>query len=505
MAIIKYKNDYALILRLIFFSVLAVTLTCCVSKKREKEMALYNKHCTGCHSAPKIDELPKTIWKNAILPDMFSRMEIENINQDKYQGPFISEATTFKPKISVNEMVMLEQYILDSAPDKLVANRIPQLEKLEAFEQIPIALDNQNGALITYLAYRNDDSELYYGTIAGELSTYNFKNEEITKKFQGETPVTWFNQKDTIKYVTEVGLFDPSELEQGTIVKISEKGSQNMLGKFHRPVHTLVKDLNSDGKDEIVISEFGNETGKLSMLVENDRAEFEKKVLLNQSGCIRTVAKDMNNDDLLDLVVLTSQAREGITILYQKEGLKFEAENILKFSPVYGSSWFELVDYNNDGFIDIVTVNGDNADKSYVQKPYHGMRIHLNDGNNNYEEAFFYALNGATRVASYDFDQDGDIDFGLVSSFPDYERASEASFVYLENMDSKNFEFKTKTLTDPDAGRWFLMDTGDIDQDGDRDIILSSLTYTFSPTPEKLLKRWSETNVDLMILKNRLK
>ncbi|UII80366.1 VCBS repeat-containing protein [Flagellimonas sp. CMM7] len=505
MTILKYETIPSSFLYVILAWLFLLVLSSCKTEKHEKEIAVYNKHCATCHVAPKINELPKTIWKNSILPDMFSRMEIENINKDKYQGPFKSETTDFKPKISVNDVLLLEQFILSTAPDKLEVNQIPKMEQLESFEQIPIALDYKNGSAITYLDYSRDISKLYFGTVSGELGTYDFESKEVNIEFQGETPITWFNQGDTISYVTEIGLFAPSELEQGVISKIRKKNTQKIFEKFHRPVHTLVQDLNNDGKNELVISEFGNETGRLSMLVENDKSNFEKTVLLNQSGCIRTVAKDMNHDGMLDLVVLTSQGREGITILYQKRGFEFEAKNILKFSPVYGSSWFELIDYNNDGFIDIVTVNGDNADKSYVQKPYHGMRIHLNDGKGNYEESYFYALNGATRLAAADFDQDGDMDFGLIGSFPDYERAPQASFVYLENINSKKFDFKTKILKNPDAGRWFLMDAEDIDDDGDEDIVLSSLTYTFSPTPEDLLKHWSETNVDLMVLKNKLR
>ena len=70
---------------------------------------------------------------------------------------------------------------------------------------------------------------------------------------------------------------------------------------------------------------------------------------------------------------------------------------MLRFSPVYGTSWFEMIDYDGDGDDDIVTVNGDNADESYVLKPYHGLRIYLNDGNNHFEEKYFYPFYGATR------------------------------------------------------------------------------------------------------------
>jgi hypothetical protein len=225
---------------------------------------------------------------------------------------------------------------------------------------------------------------------------------------------------------------------------------------------------------------------------------------MNFPGWVKTIVADMNNDGKLDLVSLFSQANESVIIFYQEENLKFRVEKVLEFSPVYGSSWIELIDYNKDGFKDIITVNGDNADKSYVHKPYHGMRIHLNDGKNNFKETYFYPLNGATRVIANDFDQDNDIDFALISSFPDYENAPELSFVYLENIKSDKYDFKTQVLSNPNEGRWFLMDSGDIDQDGDDDIILSSFTYVFTPVPDSLSKEWNNTNTDILVLENQL-
>ena len=240
-------------------------------------------------------------------------------------------------------------------------------------------------------------------------------------------------------------------------------------------------------------------------MVQQDSLDFKKKILMNLPGSIRTLVKDMNGDGKKDLISVFSQSRESITIFYQEEDLQFKAENVLEFRSVYGSSWFELIDYNGDGYDDIITVNGDNADKSYVHKPYHGMRIHLNDGKNNFSEAYFYPLNGATRLLARDFDLDGDLDFALISTFPNYEEARELSFVYLQNENSESFEFKTMTLQNPNEGRWFLMDSGDIDQDGDYDIILSSFTYVFTPVPNDLAEYWSKTNTDILILENKVK
>ena len=48
------------------------------------------------------------------------------------------------------------------------------------------------------------------------------------------------------------------------------------------------------------------------------------------------------------------------------------------------------------------------------------------------------------------------------------------------------------------------MDASDVDNDGDEDIVLSSLTFGFTPVPEILTERWNTNNVDLLLLENLL-
>jgi len=310
---------------------------------------------------------------------------------------------------------------------------------------------------------------------------------------------------DGVQYTTLIGKLNPSDIASGQIMMASNGNPAPVMEDYlHRPVFTLVKNLDNKGSDELVVAEFGNLTGALSLLEQSTTDAYQKTVLLNQPGTIQVVAKDMNKDGKEDLIALTSQGDETISILYQEEDLSFRPEKAIRFSPIYGSSWFELIDYDGDGDDDIVTVHGDNADKSNILKPYHGMRIHLNDGTNKFTESYFYPLYGATRVVARDFDQDDDVDFALISTFPDYENHPEYTFVYLENKDKANYQFEAQTFESVNDGRWFLMDAGDIDQDGDQDIIISTFAFVFGAVPDELNKLWNEKSIDLMILENRL-
>ncbi|MEB8329130.1 VCBS repeat-containing protein [Flavobacteriaceae bacterium KMM 6897] len=503
---LKFRFHNSIILITIFFQF------SCSSPKEKREVVLFNSYCTSCHIAPSIQDLPKEIWATNILPEMGARMGVRDSTYNPFKGFTFSEINIINqtgvypldPIISAADWKLLQEYIISMAPVSLEKdNSKNTYNELVQFTPKPISFDSINGSFITLLKL-DHDHKLICGNISGELWEFDFSNQKISPIGQFGKAIVDYTELDGITYVTSIGDLHPSEFSSGQIFTIENNITARIPEVLHRPVHTLVHDLDENGTNEIIVSEFGNLTGKLSLFKKVDSVNFKKEILLNQPGTIRVIAKDMNNDGKEDLIALTSQGNESITILYQQENLKFSAQQVLRFSPVYGSSWFDLIDYNGDGFDDIITVNGDNADKSYVQKGYHGMRVHLNDGSNNFEEKYFYPLHGATRVVSNDFDQDGDIDFGLISTFPDYENEPESSFVYLENKNPDTFSFSAYTFDASKLGRWFLMNSEDIDDDGDIDIILSSFTYAFTPVPELLYELWNESNLDLMILENKL-
>jgi len=496
---------------LLFFILLTVS---CTSSKSKKQAAIYQKQCSSCHLAPSINDLPKDIWAEKILPDMGARMGMKDTAYNPMKGLSFSEQHVINqtgiypmtPIMSESDWESLKEYIISMAPDSIpTLDHTNSASELLQFLAKPISLDSTKGSLITFLEYDNKDKNLKIGDISGNLTAYNFLENKTSSIEQfGSAVIAYTKNKDN-SYTTAIGKLDPSEFSSGRVFTLTDGNINPITEMLHRPVNTLVTDLNKDGKEELVVSEFGNLTGKLSLLTKTDSTIYKKNILLNQPGTIRVLSKDMDNNGKEDLIALTSQGDETITILYQQDDLRFIAEKVIRFSPIYGISWFELIDYDGDGDDDIITANGDNADKSYVQKPYHGLRIHINDGKNNFKEKYFYALNGATRLVARDFDKDGDVDFGVLSTFPDYENNPEFSFVYLENVNSKTYNFNSFTFKDSKMGRWFLMDAGDVDNDGDDDIILSSFTYVFTPVPDDLSKYWNEKNADLMILENKLK
>ncbi|MEH6746831.1 MAG: FG-GAP-like repeat-containing protein [Maribacter arcticus] len=485
----------------------------CTTENRPREVVLYENYCASCHIAPDIQDLPKDIWKNSVLPAMSARMGILKAENHPYHNLSFPEQMAIiktgifpsKPIIEADDWELLKNYIIDLAPDSIANNNARiKSSPLSQFKSSPISLDSAVGSIYTFLKIDTANNTILTGTRKGELASFDLKTRENKLKGYFNRAITDAKIVGDSTYVTSMGLLVPSEIPYGKIILKHNNTSASIMDSIHLPVHTLYVDLDENGTEEIIVSEFGNLQGKLTLLQKDSYGFYKEKSILNIPGTLRVIPKDMNADGKDDLVVLAAQGDEAVYILYQKENLDFTVEKVLRFSPVYGSSWFELLDYNGDGFDDIITVNGDNADESYVSKPYHGMRIHLNDGQNNFKETYFYPLNGATRVIAKDFDQDGDLDFALLATFPDYENHPEYNFVYLENLDSKNYTFSPEHFEDTEMARWFLMDSADIDGDGDEDIVLSALTYSFTPVPKELEEAWSESYIDLLILENKL-
>ncbi len=483
----------------------------CGPSNEERGEALYDTHCAACHMAPKIEQLPKNLWKDKVLPEMAARMGIREVGFDPLKGLSFTEQEailktgiySLPPQLTNEDWLVLKAYILNMAPDS-VSNPIEAKANhpLTQFVSKPLSLDEAKGSNISYLKYDSIAKLLVLGDADGRLLNYDFEKDTVISKGRFGSPLVDYSIREDKEYMTTIGFIDPSALSSGRIGIRDSNGGAFIPENLHRPVHTLVEDLNGDGTDELVVSEYGDLVGSLSLFVGNRNSGFEKKILLNQPGTIRVVAEDMDNDGKKDLVAITAQGDEGISILYQGDNLQFRHEKAIRFSPVFGSSWFELVDFDTDGDKDIITVNGDNADDTYVQKPYHGMRLHINNGRNEFEERYFHPLNGATRVIAKDFDKDGDIDIALLSTFPDYINHPEFSFVYLENNGGDGFNFTPFTCNDSVLGKWFLMDSGDVDNDGDEDIILSAYTKAFAPMPEGLNQKFEERNIDILILEN---
>jgi hypothetical protein len=478
-------------LRLFFLLIIVSFVSCSGEKKAEKYTPpkpsnqsgkmLSQTYCGSCHQVPDPTLLDKATWESSVLPKMAQRLGLEpdmfkvfgGMDLDELQILSTSGIYPNNPVLAKEDWAKIVKYYIENAPQ----NPIPQAKK----EAISIGLTNFEVRKIEGVANKipyvtlvkfNPNQGKIYMAWRGQNSFLKQYDLNLTVKdsLPVPSPVSDIDFSKGNTRILTMGLMDPSDLKKGRLLELdAQKQLKPMVEALQRPVQMTFGDLNQDGKDEFILCSFGNELGKLAWYESDTYIEHTLKQL---PGARNAIIKDMNGDKLPDIVVLMTQAREGIFIFYNKGEGKFDEKEVLTFPSVYGSSFMDLADFNNDGFMDILYTNGDNADLSISLKSYHGVRVFLNDKKGNFSQSYFYPMFGASKAMAADFDLDGDMDIAAISFFTDPKQKPDEGFLLLDNQGQNRF--KVSTFSEASQGKWMVMDVADMDKDGDSDIILGS-------------------------------
>ncbi|KAA9347759.1 FG-GAP repeat domain-containing protein [Larkinella humicola] len=479
-----------------------------------KQLAM--RHCGSCHLVPEPALLDKKTWVAGVLPNMAMRLGIKLPGQDtlKPLSPEEEKAVgrlNIYPEtalLSADEWAEIVRYYEHLAPAEPLPQKPyqPLTNQLPLFKAREIALGDKPVPQTTLLKYDKFTSQLYVGDAQNAL--YVLGNPlQAGDAFLNDTwwidtaPTDIDFPKNAAPRLLTIGIFSPSDQHLGrlmTLERAAKPGTSPInIRDLPRPVQFATGDLNADGKEDVIICGFGNNAGKLFWY---DGFEPTKEhVLKALPGARKVEIADFNRDKKPDIMVVMAQAREEVVIFYNQGNGRFKEKTVLQFSPLFGASYFELADFNQDGFQDILLTNGDNWDYSSVNKNYHGVRIYLNDRKDNFKEAWFYPLYGASKAIARDFDQDGDLDIAATSFYSNLAQP-EQGFVYLSNEGRLNF--KPFTTTEGAHGKWLTMEAADFDKDGDVDLVLGSYFHTVGEMTQLIFKGILSFP-QLLVLENR--
>jgi len=355
------------------------------------------------------------------------------------------------------------------------------------------------------LNYDKKTNVLWIGSLGKQVFSWKYK-EGVINEMKVMSPAVHFSFYKGSAFLTEIGDLLPNEVSRGTFSATNGSNEAVLLSPLHRPVFSVLEDFDASGPPEVLVCNFGKNSGSLSLYKrENNSSPFVEQVLLPMPGATKCFIRDMNGDGLKDIVALMAQGDEAVYILFNRGGLKFESVRVLRFPPDYGTTDMLMTDFNHDGELDIITAHGDNADYSNIPKAHHGIRIHINDGNNKFTEQLFYPIYGVTKLLAEDFDKDGDIDIATTSFYAEYGQLKDESFIYLENVNQLSFGFKAYVHQSAVPVKSLTMEAADFDKDGDTDILLGNFAFSPVALPKNLKASWQSVNYGLILFENRLR
>lgn len=473
--------------------------------------ALAKIYCQTCHMLPDPSLADAKSWAKGILPEMGPRLGIFNYNFEEYprqRNKFIRpDFYPPQPVLGLGQWQDILNYYEATSPDTMP----PQQREEKITLGLPLFKVEVPPAYYhtpTTCYVKINASDTIHPIVISDAFKQNIyfinRNFQLTDSIVQSGPVVDVDYEKDALLACDIGMLNPNDGKFGKAFFIKKSAGRKyemdttaFLDSLQRPVQVTPADLNNDGKMDYIVCEFGNLTGALSWMENTGNNHFVRHVIREVPGAIKVYVNDYNHDGLPDIWALFAQGDEGIFLFTNKGNGNFDTREVLQFPPSYGSSYFELDDFNKDGFPDIVYTCGDNADYSQVLKPYHGVYIFMNDQTNHFTQKYFFPINGCYKAIARDFDGDGDLDIATISFFADYLHQPEEGFVYLEN--KGDFHFTPYSIPQAGMGRWLTMDASDLDGDGKTDLILGNFSATPSQYKHSVDWKWSPP---FIILKN---
>ncbi len=257
-----------------------------------------------------------------------------------------------------------------------------------------------------------------------------------------------------------------------------------LLDDLWRVTDIQAADFDSDGDLDLTVAVFGFMHGEVLWLENDGKQTFRDRRLMALPGAIHVPVADYDLDGDLDFATVLTQDEEEIWAFENKsvesgdESSPSRAElvpRMISFSHNFDLGGAGLVanDLDDDGDMDLILPAGDNLDLlQHYPQPYHGCILLENLGGWKFKRRRIATFGGAYAAAVGDLDADGDKDVVLVSVFNDWMDSKSASIVWLENDGSQNF---TTWEIDKSPSHLVTVACGDINGDGADDIVAGSL------------------------------
>ncbi|MCP4170571.1 MAG: VCBS repeat-containing protein [Fuerstiella sp.] len=438
------------------------------------------KFCGDCHAYPAPDTLPKGLWEAEVKRGFGFYADSGRAD---LHVPVVSEVVRYYDSHAPAEQRL-------QIPGEVSRSSSVRFEK-----QIIQAPDTNSSAAIADILH--SDNSLFLSDMKnGQILKVDLQDPDDmpTVVATAENPC----QLDSLKVgadgknrllVSDLGSFLPGDHADGRVLLVDPAGGSTVVlaEKLGRVADARFADLTGDGRLDIVVAEFGwRKTGRLLLLERITPSNaaisadsFRMRVLDDRHGASHVPIVDLDGDGDLDLIVLFSQEHERIVAFINDGHGEFRKDDVYAADrPDYGSSCISVDDMDSDGDVDILYVNGDSMD-SHMLKSCHSVQWLENDGNSKFSHHHIDQLPGAYGVSTGDMDNDGDRDIVAVTMTWWYDVPFN-SVVWFEQLDEKKF---VRHNLDLSPAQHATLEVGDFDGDGDSDIAVGEFETRSVATP----------------------
>jgi enediyne biosynthesis protein E4 len=226
-------------------------------------------------------------------------------------------------------------------------------------------------------------------------------------------------------------------------------------------------DIDNDGDLDLFVANWWGQPNLLYLNNGDKTFTFQSGILMTTEGSHSETGSwgDYNNDRFLDLYVCNSGGNLQ-NFLYKNNGDgTFTKLTDTFLNQTFASRNIDWIDFNNDGLQDIFVTNENNQNEN----------LYLNNGDDTFSTISVPSLlqNGGSTAGSNweDIDNDGDFDVLMVNW------GNQRNSLYINNGD-ETFTKLNQAPFSSDVSNSFGSSVGDIDNDGDVDIIISKAFTT---------------------------